>query len=109
MAHISNIAPGNDRPSGEPGTDGRRAQGLQTTGKAKPWRRGVRQPGDQQLDEKRRTAMITKFRTMLKDEKGQALAEYGLILALIAVAAVAALIALAGGINTTLGEITAHL
>ncbi len=53
--------------------------------------------------------MLTKFRTMLKDEKGQALAEYGLILALIAVAAVAALIALAGGINTTLGEITAHL
>ncbi len=53
--------------------------------------------------------MLTKFRNMLKDEKGQALAEYGLILALIAVAAVAALIALGGGINATLGAITANL
>ena len=53
--------------------------------------------------------MFKKFQSMMKDEKGQALAEYGLILALIAVAAVAALFALGGGITATLGTITASL
>jgi len=42
-------------------------------------------------------------------EEGQGLAEYGLILALIAVVCVAALSALAGGINGTLGSVTAKL
>ncbi|HEY7585940.1 MAG: Flp family type IVb pilin [Deltaproteobacteria bacterium] len=53
--------------------------------------------------------MLKKFASFVKKEEGQALAEYGLILALIAVAAVAALIALGGGISTTLGSITANL
>ena len=35
--------------------------------------------------------MLKKFSAMMKDEKGQALAEYGLILALIAVVCVVAL------------------
>ncbi len=44
-----------------------------------------------------------------RDEEGQALAEYGLLLALIAVVCVAALIALGTGISSTLGSITGHL
>ncbi|MEO6043575.1 MAG: Flp family type IVb pilin [Tepidiformaceae bacterium] len=43
------------------------------------------------------------------DEEGQGLAEYGLILALIAVVCIAALSGLAGGINGTLSSITAKL
>ena len=35
--------------------------------------------------------MLKKFAAMMKDEKGQALAEYGLILALIAVICIGAL------------------
>jgi len=53
--------------------------------------------------------MLKKLAAMMKDDKGQALAEYGLILALIAVAAVAALGFLGGGINSTLGSITSSL
>jgi pilus assembly protein Flp/PilA len=53
--------------------------------------------------------MLKKLSAMMKDEKGQALAEYGLILALIAVVAVIALTALGGGIAGTLGSITAQL
>lgn len=44
-----------------------------------------------------------------RQEEGQGLAEYGLILALIAVVCIAALSALAGGINGTLGSVTASL
>ena len=44
-----------------------------------------------------------------RDEEGQGLAEYGLILALVAVVCVGALTALSGGINTTLGSVTAKL
>ncbi|MGE5597402.1 MAG: Flp family type IVb pilin [Hyphomicrobiales bacterium] len=39
------------------------------------------------------------------NEEGQGLAEYGLILALIAVVCIVALTALGGNINTTLGQI----
>jgi pilus assembly protein Flp/PilA len=53
--------------------------------------------------------MLKKLSAMMKDEKGQALAEYGLILALIAVVAVIALTALGTGISGTLGSITAQL
>lgn len=53
--------------------------------------------------------MFKRIHSMMKDEQGQALAEYGLILALIAVAAVVALTALGGGISGTLGSITAQL
>jgi pilus assembly protein Flp/PilA len=40
-----------------------------------------------------------------RDEEGQGLAEYGLILALIAVVCIGALQLLGGSINTTLGQI----
>jgi len=44
-----------------------------------------------------------------KDDEGQALAEYGLILGLIAVVAIAALTALGLGIGGKLGSITSAL
>jgi pilus assembly protein Flp/PilA len=53
--------------------------------------------------------MLKKLTAMMKDEKGQALAEYGLILALIAVLAIGALTALSGGVNSTLTSIAAAL
>jgi pilus assembly protein Flp/PilA len=43
------------------------------------------------------------------DEEGQGLAEYGLILALIAVVCVAALKLLASGVGNTLNSITSNL
>lgn len=42
-------------------------------------------------------------------EEGQGLAEYGLILALIAVACIGALTLLGGGIKSTLGSLTGSL
>jgi pilus assembly protein Flp/PilA len=53
--------------------------------------------------------MLKKLSAMMKDEKGQALAEYGLILALIAVIAVGALTLLGTNVTTTLGTIAAAL
>lgn len=53
--------------------------------------------------------MVKKFRNMLKDERGQALAEYGLILFLIAVVAVIALTTLGTSITTVLGQISGAL
>lgn len=50
---------------------------------------------------------VAKFQG--RDEEGQGLAEYGLILALIAVVCVAALQGLAGGIGSTLGSVTTNL
>jgi pilus assembly protein Flp/PilA len=44
-----------------------------------------------------------------KDEEGQGLAEYGLVLALIAVVCIGALTALGTGISGTLGTITGSL
>ena len=49
--------------------------------------------------------MLNHFLATLKEEKGQALAEYGLILALIAVICVVALQTLGGGVNTALKAI----
>lgn len=43
------------------------------------------------------------------DDEGQGLAEYGLILALIAVACIVALTALGGGIAGSLGKVTSKL
>ena len=53
------------------------------------------------------TRKIASYRT--RDEDGQGLAEYGLILALIAVVCIAALTALGTGISGTLGSITGVL
>jgi pilus assembly protein Flp/PilA len=52
------------------------------------------------------TAIIEFFRT---DEEGQGLAEYALILALIAIVAIAALMFLGGNISAILSEIGAAL
>ena len=49
--------------------------------------------------------MFNYFFAAMKNEKGQALAEYGLILALIAVICVVALQTLGGGVNTALTKI----
>lgn len=53
--------------------------------------------------------MLKKLSAMMKDEKGQALAEYGLILALIAVASVAALTLLGTNVGATLTKIAGDL
>lgn len=49
--------------------------------------------------------MLKKLSAMMKDENGQALAEYGLILALIAVICVVALQTLGGGVEAALSKI----
>jgi pilus assembly protein Flp/PilA len=49
--------------------------------------------------------MFNRFFAALKDDKGQALAEYGLILALIAVICIVALQTLGGGVNNSLTQI----
>jgi len=53
--------------------------------------------------------MVEKFIARMRQEEGQALAEYGLILALIAVVCIAALTLLGGNISTTLSNIAAQL
>jgi pilus assembly protein Flp/PilA len=51
--------------------------------------------------------MFKRFMARVKDEKGQALAEYGLILALIAVICIAALGLLGGNLDAILRQIAA--
>ncbi len=59
---------------------------------------------------KEETTMFKKFaHKMLKDESGQALAEYGLILALIAVICIGALTLLGTNVSATLGNIAGQL
>jgi pilus assembly protein Flp/PilA len=48
-------------------------------------------------------------RVQARDEEGQGLAEYGLILALIAVVCITALTALGAGVEAKLNEVTAGL
>jgi pilus assembly protein Flp/PilA len=48
-------------------------------------------------------------RVQTRDEEGQGLAEYGLILALIAVVCIIALTALGEGVAAKIGEVTAGL
>ncbi len=45
----------------------------------------------------------------LKNEAGQGMVEYGLIIALVAIVVIAALIALSGGLNNIFGQITTQL
>lgn len=52
-------------------------------------------------------AMSKAVKLQTRDEEGQGLAEYGLILALIAVVCIAALQTLGGGINGALGSVNA--
>ena len=53
--------------------------------------------------------MLKKLSAMMKDEKGQALAEYGLILALIAVVCIVALTSVGTSVAAKLGEIATAL
>jgi pilus assembly protein Flp/PilA len=53
--------------------------------------------------------MLKKFSAMMKNEEGQALAEYGLILALIAVICIVALTALGTNVAAKLTEIATAL
>ena len=52
---------------------------------------------------------MTKFRKMLKDNKGATAIEYGLIAALIAVAAITAMQGLGTQLNTTLTNVSSHM
>lgn len=54
-------------------------------------------------------ALVLRTVARMQDDSGQALAEYGLILALIAVVAIAALTALGIAVAGKLGAITAAL
>jgi pilus assembly protein Flp/PilA len=49
---------------------------------------------------------LRKMVARIQEETGQALAEYGLIIALVAVVAIAALVLLAGGITDVLTDIS---
>jgi len=53
--------------------------------------------------------MMEKMWRLMKDESGQGMAEYGLILALVAVVVIGALIALGTGITGKIGEVNANL
>jgi len=52
---------------------------------------------------------LRKLFARVQEETGQALAEYGLIIALVAVVAIAALVLLAGGITDVLTDISTAL
>ena len=55
------------------------------------------------------TDLVTYFRARLSAEEGQTMAEYGVVLAVIAAIVVAALVALQGGITGALGRVTGFL
>jgi len=52
---------------------------------------------------------MQKFRTLLKNSKGATAIEYGLIAALIAVAAIAAMQGLGGQLNTTFNNVSSNM
>ncbi|MBF8259997.1 MAG: Flp family type IVb pilin, partial [Actinobacteria bacterium] len=54
---------------------------------------------------KEECAMLKKFASLIRKEEGQALAEYGLILALIAVICIVALTLLGGNLSAILTQI----
>ncbi|MBP7330951.1 MAG: Flp/Fap pilin component [Firmicutes bacterium ADurb.Bin373] len=53
--------------------------------------------------------MTDLFKRLWAEETGQGMAEYGLILALVAVVVIGALVALGGGIGDKFGEVTTEL
>ncbi len=52
---------------------------------------------------------MKRFIQFLKDRKGQGLTEYALIITLVAIAVIAALTLLGGGVTTTLNNIVGSL
>jgi len=52
---------------------------------------------------------MMKMLQVLRNQKGQGMAEYGLILALVAVAVVGAFTAMAGGLEGLLTDVTGNL
>ena len=55
------------------------------------------------------TDLVTYFRARLSAEEGQTMAEYGVVLAVIAAIVVAALVALQGGITGAIDRVTSFL
>jgi Flp pilus assembly pilin Flp len=55
------------------------------------------------------TDLVTYFRARLSAEEGQTMAEYGVVLAVIAAIVVAALVALQGGISGAISRVTGFL
>jgi pilus assembly protein Flp/PilA len=55
------------------------------------------------------TDLVSYFRARLAVEEGQTMAEYGVVLAVIAAIVVAALVALQGGITGAIDRVTAFL
>ena len=53
--------------------------------------------------------MLHLFRNLFRDEQGQDLAEYALLIALIALVVIGAVTALGGNINTVFNDIAAEL
>jgi len=53
--------------------------------------------------------VLQAWLNQLKREEGQGMAEYGLILVLVAVALIGAFVALSGGISSVLGQVTGEL
>ena len=54
-------------------------------------------------------AFLQSFSVIRSDERGQTMAEYAVVLAVITVAIVGTLAFLAGGINSTLNSVTSKL
>ena len=52
---------------------------------------------------------MTKFLKLIRNEKGATAIEYGLIAALIAVAAIGAMSSIGTALNTTFGEVATNL
>lgn len=53
--------------------------------------------------------MFNQLKKLWVEEKGQGMAEYGLILALVAIIVAAALVTLQGGISATLNNVASEL
>lgn len=53
--------------------------------------------------------MISKLTRLFKDEEGQGMTEYGLIIALVAIVVIGALVALSGSLNTIFGKASTEL
>ena len=53
--------------------------------------------------------VLQAWLNQLKREEGQGMAEYGLILVLVAVALIVAFVALSGGISSVLGQVASGL